>query len=85
MCSRADNRLQQAGKTVADSASKNSDSETEDMSLKPKRVEFDKIWPDVLKTIQSVITCGPCERHTWNERFRYPSFESLLSDFWSSI
>ncbi|KAK7110117.1 cullin-2-like [Littorina saxatilis] len=39
------------------------------MSLKPKRVEFDKIWPDVLKTIQGVITCGPVERQTWNERF----------------
>ena len=45
------------------------------MSLKPKRVEFDKIWPDVLKTIKGVITCGPCERHTWNERFRYPSIQ----------
>ena len=44
------------------------------MSLKPKRVEFEKIWPDIFKTIQGVITCGRVERSTWNERFRYSSF-----------
>ena len=58
-------------------------SKTRNMSLKPKRVEFDKIWPDVLKTIKGVITCGPCERHTWNERFRYPSNSIHLTDLFN--
>lgn len=39
------------------------------MSLKPKRVEFTKVWPEVLNTIKAVITCDTVERQVWNERF----------------
>ncbi|XP_076439449.1 cullin-2-like [Babylonia areolata] len=39
------------------------------MSLKPRRVEFEEVWPDVLKTVQAVITCDCVDRKVWNERF----------------
>lgn len=39
------------------------------MSLRPRRVDFDKTWETLLQTVKGVITCGTVERATWNDRF----------------
>lgn len=42
------------------------------MSLKPKRVDFQKTWNLLEETVKGVITLSNVPRATWNERFRYP-------------
>lgn len=39
------------------------------MSLKPKRVNFDDIWPQLKNTIEGVVTLGRVARPVWNDRF----------------
>ncbi|KAI0211701.1 Cullin-2 [Lamellibrachia satsuma] len=39
------------------------------MSLKPRRVDFDKTWSQLLDTVEGIITCGRVERSVWNDRF----------------
>ena len=42
------------------------------MSLKPRRVDFDQTWAQLLETVRGVITCGRVQRAVWNDRFSYP-------------
>lgn len=46
--------------------------QTRVMSLKPRRVDFDKTWSQLLDTVEGIITCGRVERSVWNDRFSYP-------------
>lgn len=39
------------------------------MSLKPRRIDFDKSWSELKKTIGDVITLGRVDRNEWNSRF----------------
>lgn len=39
------------------------------MSLKPKRIDFDKTWSDLKCTIREVITLGSVKRDVWSSRF----------------
>lgn len=39
------------------------------MSLKPKRIDFNKTWSELKSTIEDVITLGSVERNEWNSRF----------------
>ncbi|KAK2174734.1 hypothetical protein NP493_780g00005 [Ridgeia piscesae] len=39
------------------------------MSLKPRRVDFDNTWLQLLETVEGIITCGRVERSVWNDRF----------------
>jgi len=41
------------------------------MSLKPKRVDFNKTWHVLQETIKGVITLANIPRAIWNDRFRY--------------
>lgn len=42
-----------------------------EMSLKPKRVNFNETWQDLKDTIKEVITLGNVKRDIWNNRFGY--------------
>lgn len=42
------------------------------MSLKPRKVDFDAIWKELLGTIKEVVTCGSVKNKVWNDRFSYP-------------
>ncbi|XP_037958612.1 cullin-2-like [Teleopsis dalmanni] len=39
------------------------------MSLKPKSVNFDEIWPQLRATATAVVTLGKVERDAWNTSF----------------
>ncbi|XP_033762061.1 cullin-2-like isoform X2 [Pecten maximus] len=39
------------------------------MSLRPRRVDFDTTWVNLLETVKGVITCAQVPRATWNDRF----------------
>jgi len=39
------------------------------MSLKPRRVNFEPTWDQLLKTVKGVITLDRVERAVWNDRF----------------
>ncbi|XP_058830462.1 cullin-2 [Topomyia yanbarensis] len=39
------------------------------MSLKPRRIDFEKIWNDLKTTIMEVITLGSVQRDVWSSRF----------------
>lgn len=41
------------------------------MSLKPKRVNFDEKWLELRETVKEVITLGSVQRTIWNDRFGY--------------
>ena len=40
-----------------------------EMSLKPKRVDFNTTWADLKETVKGVITFSNVPRATWNDRF----------------
>lgn len=39
------------------------------MSLKPKRIDFEKTWNELKGTIKEVVTLGRVKREEWNSRF----------------
>lgn len=39
------------------------------MSLKPRRIDFDKSWSELRNTIGDVISLGRVDRNEWNSRF----------------
>ena len=40
------------------------------MSLKPKEVNFYKVWEELKETLKEVITLGNVKHIIWNYRFR---------------
>lgn len=39
------------------------------MSLKPRAVNFEEVWGDLVETVQQVVTMGSIKRSVWNTRF----------------
>lgn len=39
------------------------------MSLKPRAVNFEEVWGDLMETVQQVVTMGSIKRSVWNTRF----------------
>lgn len=48
------------------------------MSLKPKRVNFDSIWSQLLETVKKVVVGEQVERTDWNDRFSYLFANSVV-------